>query len=161
MMVFRNLLVLFFLTPCLASCLASREDADFVRRSIEAHRLADAAIEKGEVAEARAHLEAIWQEQAAGSLAEADRRVILQDVAYRLADLESAAGEHGQALLRCDAGLALGQHDDLFTANLLVERGRALEDLGRDAEAVKSYAQAMHINEQLLDGALAARRGAL
>ena len=161
MLLFREFLIFLFMLPFLAGCLATREDSDFVRRSIEAHRLADAAIEKGDVAEARARLETLWQEQAAGALAEEDRRVILQDVAYRLADLESAAGEHEQALGRCDAGLALGQHDDLFTANLWIERGRALEDLGRDAEAVKSYAQAMRINEQLLEGALAARRGVL
>ena len=143
----------------LISCLASKEGGDFVRRSLEAHRLADAALERGDLDEARTRLESIWRAQGAAGLAEADRRVILQDVAFRLAALEAEAGKPEVALARAEAGLALGAHEDLFTANLLIERGRACEALQRDAEAVQSYAQAMSINEKLLDEALAARGG--
>lgn len=144
----------------LASCHASTESGDFVRRSLEAHRMADAALERGDLDEARTRLERIWQAQGAEGLAEADRRVILQDVAFRLAALESQAGKPEAALARAEAGLTLGRHEDLFTANLLIERGRALEALKRDAEAVASYARAMSINEKLLDAALAERGGA-
>jgi hypothetical protein len=52
--------------------------------------------------------------------------------------------------------LALGDHGDLFTANLLVVRGTAREVLGAGRGAITDYERALTINETLLRGAAAA-----
>ena len=80
-------------------------------------------------------------------------RWVQQDLWYRLAmiDLER---EPTRALLEADRGLALGRNDDLFSANLLAARGRALQALGRDTEAASSYHAALKIDERLLRAAL-------
>lgn len=73
-----------------------------------------------------------------------------QDAYYRLARRTQDATEQ---LRLADAGLALGG-EDLFVANLLAIKGRALEALGRDDEAPAVYHRALLINEELLNNLL-------
>ncbi len=87
-------------------------------------------------------------------MASEDRRVILQDLFWRLAQVELQAGQPQAALQWAHQGLKLRQKEDLFTANLFVARGRAKEMLGRDRESAHDYFEALKINETLLQRTL-------
>ncbi len=87
-----------------------------------------------------------------------DARWVRKDIHFRLACLDLDAKNPKAALARAEAGLALGQERDLFTANLLIARAQALENLHRDLEAAEAYHQALQINEILLAQALAEPR---
>lgn len=80
----------------------------------------------------------------------AHRRVVHQDLLFRIARAELDAGQLEAALAAVDRGLALGQQPDVFAANLHIARGEALERLGRDAEAASAYYEALEINRKLL-----------
>jgi hypothetical protein len=58
---------------------------------------------------------------------------------------------------RARRGLSLGKALDVFTANLWLVRGEALEALGRDSEAAASYYAALEIDNALLQGVLGLR----
>jgi hypothetical protein len=77
-----------------------------------------------------------------------------QDLLFRIARAELARGRSTEALAVADRGLALGPARDLFTANLLVARGEALEKLGRGPQAASAYFEALEINRKLLHDAL-------
>lgn len=83
-----------------------------------------------------------------------DRRVVHQDAYDRLAQLALAAGDLDEAERHVAAGLALGEREDLFTANLLTSRGRIHEARGHDREAAADYHLALRISEALLDRVL-------
>lgn len=70
-----------------------------------------------------------------------------QDAYYQLARTSEDPAEQ---LELANDGLSLGG-DDLFVANLLAVKGRALEALGRVDEAPAVYHRALLINEQLLN----------
>ena len=82
------------------------------------------------------------------------RRVVHQDLSFRLALAELGERRFAEALAAADSGLALGRPADLFVANLWVARGEALEGLGRRAEAASAYFDALEINRELLRHAL-------
>ena len=142
---------------CLAvwcgACAYGASPAPFVSRALSAHQEADAQLARGDLDAARANLVALVETQAPAGMAPADVRVIRQDALYRLVELEIQAEQAQAAVAYADQGLALGG-DDLFVANLHVGRGRALEQLGRDADAAAAYHRALGINERLLDEAL-------
>jgi len=106
----------------------------------------------------RPQLERLLAEPLPAAWSARDARLVKQDIHFRLACLDLDAQKPQAALTRADAGLALGQHSDLFTANLLIARGQALENLHRDLEAAEAYHQALQINEILLAQALAEPR---
>jgi tetratricopeptide (TPR) repeat protein len=83
-----------------------------------------------------------------------DARVLRQDACYRLAELALASGQPAEALARAERGLALGDELDVFSANLHIARGRALEGLARPVEAAAAYHRALVVHEALLAEAL-------
>lgn len=115
---------------------------------------ADRAIERGERAEAARHLAAIAEREPPRGVAEEDARVVRQDAYERWARLEMEGGDLAAARARVERGLALGEREDVFTANLLTTRGRIAEAEGRDREAARDYHRALRIEEALLDRAL-------
>jgi len=82
------------------------------------------------------------------------RRVVHQDLLFRIARVELAAKRFDRALAAADRGLALGRQTDMFSGNLLIARGEALEGLGRATEAASAYYEALEINRKLLHDVL-------
>jgi tetratricopeptide (TPR) repeat protein len=130
----------------------SRAPQDWPAIAAERNAAADRLIDQGDVAGARAELEAILA-TAPGAGAGA-RRVLLQDARFRLARLALDAHDPALAARHADAGLALGGEEDLFLANLLVVRGAAHEALGEAEAALAIYQRALRINESLLQHTL-------
>ena len=79
------------------------------------------------------------------------RRVVIMDLCFRLAEVELLLGDSDQALAATDRGIAAGAAADVFSANLYVARGRAFEALGRNDDAARTYHRALEINERLLE----------
>ena len=164
------LAVLLLLLAFVASCASERQDADGPMElgaggawllDVESHHeRIDAAVARGDFAEAAREAEAALGVAVPVSVAAAHRRSLHQDLAFRLAGAWLSAGQFDRALEASERGLALGRHDDLFTANLLFSAGRALEALGRDSDAVARYHDALKINEALLRQVLDADGGA-
>jgi hypothetical protein len=102
-------------------------------------------------------LEQLVSRPAPASVASGDRRAVLQDAYARLAIIALAEHAAAQAIRDADAGLALGEGRDVFTATLRTLRGRAAEALGNDAEAARDYEAAQLIDEALLQGALSGK----
>jgi hypothetical protein len=117
----------------------------------QAHATADSASD-GQAA--RAALEAVRERPVPAALGADDRRRVLQDLSFRLGVLALERGDAAGAGDEAERGLALGQADDEFTANLLIVAGRAQAAQGRAGEAARSYGAALAIHERLLDRAL-------
>jgi tetratricopeptide (TPR) repeat protein len=115
---------------------------------------ADAALARGDRQEAVGALRRIVERAVPDDVAPEDGRVVQQDAYERWARIELERGDAASALALVDRGLALGERDDVFTANLLTLRGRAHEASGRDREAASDYHRALRIEEQLLDRVL-------
>ena len=120
----------------------------------QAHRDADARLDAGDPAGARARLLALVAAQAAVVTTEPPHRLALQDTYFRLSQLALAAHDPGRALADADAGLALGDAPHLFVANLLVARAAAREATGIPRAAAADYHRALIMNETLLAEAL-------
>jgi hypothetical protein len=126
--------------------------ASWVEQASFAHGQADRAIAQGDVEGACVALEAFAARTVPAIVLARDRRVVLQDVLYRLSGLYSA--DHPKAALdAAERGLRLGESADVFTASLWVSQGRALEQLGDDRGAARAYANALKINDALLRAA--------
>ncbi|MBN2496296.1 MAG: hypothetical protein JXR96_17010 [Deltaproteobacteria bacterium] len=147
-----GLAVLAALCP-MPGCAARSESAASLERALLAHRAADEALDRGDLDTARSRLLELARAESVAGLAGGEARALRADALYRLAELELAAARPARALGFAEQGLTLGGAD-LFAANLLVSRGRALERLGRELEAVESYHRALLINERLLGEAL-------
>ena len=131
---------------------------EWLDRIASAHAHADEALAAGQPDRARTFLNAGLAREVPAEIAGEHARALRQDLWYRLSAIGLAL-EPSQALREADQGLALGRHDDLFSANLLVARGRALQALGRDTEAASSYHEALQIDERLLNAVLGAGAG--
>lgn len=140
----------------LFACSRGQAPARWIESVREADRLAEAALEAGDPAAARKVLLASLQAEAPAGIQPDDARAIRQDICFRLALIELDAGAPKEAQAFAERGLRLGEHEDLFTANLLVAQGRSLEALGKDAQAAESYHRALKINQLLLERELAA-----
>lgn len=121
-----------------------------------AHRRADAALAREDLPAARAALEGFLDLPAPARVAAEDQRVVRQDILYRLAELGVAQDPAG-ALRWADQGLALGEREDLFSANLWIARGHAHQKLGDDRAAAEDYHRALRINEAMLGAEGASR----
>lgn len=132
---------------------------DYVRAAAFDSREAERAEEAGDHNAAIEALERLIATPVPPGMAEDDARVIRQDAHDRLARARLAAGDLAGARAAADAGLALGERDDLFTANLFTTRGRVNEADGRDRDAAADYERALEINEALLDDALGGALG--
>jgi len=127
-------------------------DSPWVAEAERRHALADERLQAGDRPGALRALREIVDghtDIAAGVPAN-DRRGVLQDTYFRLAELDLQAGDAGAALASADRGLALGRADDLFVANLLVVRGAAHQALGDGPTAAADYHEALVINDKLL-----------
>jgi len=125
----------------------------WVERARDAHARADAALARGDLDGGRTALRELVDVPPPGAIALDDRRVVLQDALYRLAEIENSDRRPQAALAWADRGLALGGRD-LFYANLLVARGHAREQLGEDTWALTDYHDALVINDEILEKAL-------
>ena len=137
-------------------------DSPWVADAERRHALADERLQAGDPPGARVALREIVDGRAsipAGVPAD-DRRGVLQDTYFRLAELDLQAGDPRAALASADRGLALGRADDLFVANLLVVRGAAHEALGDGPTAAADYHEALVINDKLLAEAVHEQDGA-
>lgn len=143
----------------LASCARRADTGRWVDDAQRASREADRAVSKGNLAAAREILKDLAEKSVPAGLARQDGLVVRKDACFRLAMLELQAGRPENALGWSERGLGLDRRNDLFTANLLVAKGSALEALGKDAQAAGSYQRAMHINQKLLDAELKAKDG--
>ena len=69
-----------------------------------------------------------------GALADT-RRILLQDAYFRLCRLALEAGQAIVSSVQTHQALALGDADDLFTANLRLVRAAASDRTGEEAQA--------------------------
>ena len=128
--------------------------ADWVDGVRRAHAAADAALSAGQVQVALERLSAALETPVPPQVQPEHRRVVHQDLCFRIAQAQLSQGRAGDARVAVERGLALGRAKDVFSANLLIARGAALEAEGRDTEAAASYYEALEINRALLDTAL-------
>lgn len=138
----------------LAGCSRTADSGRWIRDVDQAHRQADQALEKNDRAGAVASLQKIVAGEVPGSVAFEDARAVRQDACFRLASIELESDRPGEAFKWADHGLTLGRGQDLFTANLLVARGQALQRQGEEVRAASDYHQALIINEDLLNRTL-------
>ncbi|HXU03081.1 MAG TPA: hypothetical protein VN903_19080 [Polyangia bacterium] len=135
-----------------------RSDNRWVAEAERRHALADERLQASDPTGAKEALLGIVDGPVVADVAPDDRRGVLQDTYFRLAEIELRARDAHAALASADRGLALGRRNDLFVANLLVVRGAAHEALGEAPAAAEDYHQALVINDKLLAEAL--REGA-
>lgn len=147
----RRLAVLF------ACALAACGDApgQWIDEARAANGRADALVAAGDTGRAAKVLEELVARRPPAGVATRDARVVVQDAYARLASLSLHAGRPSAALEQADSGLELGDGRDVFASRLRTLRGRALEALGRDADAARELDAAQAILEALLKEALA------
>jgi predicted negative regulator of RcsB-dependent stress response len=148
------LLVAFACGPWLAGCDPGADARAWVEATEADSQAADAAFEAGELEVAAQRLEAIAARPAPSSVAADDARVVRQDAYERLARVQLELEELDAAQASVDRGIALGDADDVFVANLYTTRGRIHERAGRDREAAADYHRAITILEAALGRAL-------
>jgi hypothetical protein len=129
---------------------APRHDHRWVADAERRHALADQELQAGRVGAARASLLGIVDGRAPADVPADDRRAVLQDTYFRLAEIDLRGRDARAALAYADRGLALGKPEDLFVANLLVVRGAAHEALDDGPGAAADYHAALMINDRLL-----------
>ena len=129
-------------------------DSRWVAEAERRHALADQQLQAGNASAAREALRGIVDGRAPADIPADDRRAVLQDTYFRLAELDLDAHDPKGALADAERGLALGRTPDLFVANLLVVRGAAHEALDEGAAAATDYHAALMINDRLLAEAL-------
>ena len=135
-------LALMLCSVVLGACAPSPE-----KEWVEAARVADGP-------ELQPKLQAFLDRPVPQGIHRDDARVLRHDAAYRLSRLALGRGEPEAAERIATAALEEGRAEDVFTANLLVARGQALEALGRPVRATLDYHDALLINEALLEAAL-------
>jgi predicted negative regulator of RcsB-dependent stress response len=121
------------------------------RSLADEHARVDKLLQVGELARAERALDGMWRRlRQAHAESTAFGQQSLQDVAFRLGQVMLDEKKPGEALDVCTRGLALGEHEDLFTANLLILRGNIQQELGKPSAAAEDFHQALVINEKLL-----------
>lgn len=143
------------MAPLLALCaLACSRAPEQPRSLVEQHARVDALLEVGHLSGAERQLSSMWRTLHGSYAKSRFGREALQDVAFRLGQVMLDEKKPGEALEVCTRGLALGEHDDLFTANLLILRGNIQRELGKSLAAAEDFHQALGINEKLLQKVL-------
>jgi predicted negative regulator of RcsB-dependent stress response len=125
------------------------------RSLIEQHARVDELLEVGHLPGAERQLNYMWRSlyRNQGASYRFGRQA-LQDIAFRLGQVMLDEKKTTEALEVCTRGLALGERDDLFTANLLILRGNIQQELGKGMAAAADFHQALVINEKLLQKVL-------
>ncbi len=143
----RSLLFAWLIAVAVPACAPSPE-AEWLAAAQAAHGSVDGGG-------GQAALEAFLARSVPAGVQSDDARVVRQDVAYRLARMLLADGDAERAETVATEALDEGDKEDVFTANLYVVRGQALEAQGRPVRATMDYHDALLINEVLLEAALA------
>lgn len=161
-MIARGLLASVVLATLALGCSQARigGESPWVAAAARRHALADERLKTGNAAGAKEALGEIVDSAIPPGVPADDRRGVLQDTYFRLAELDLQAHDARAALAAADRGLALGRPDDLFVANLLVVRGAAHEALKDGPAAAADYHDALMINDRLLAAALHERADA-
>jgi predicted negative regulator of RcsB-dependent stress response len=146
-----TLLVSFVLAT---ACSARTGSEDWVTQAESAHHVADERIGQGDIDGARNALRSAIESPVPKATNPEDARVVRQDLYYRLAAIELSQSRPEDALRWATTGLDLGHGTDVFTANLHIARGKALERRGDASGASRDYHDALLITEALLDKAL-------
>ena len=133
-----------------ASCSHDRTPLYWLDEVSRANEMADQAIAEGQLDTARNALRNIVDRSIPSGIAPEDGRVVIQDLCYRLGEIELMDSQPSRAIEWVERGLALGAANDVFTANLFVVRGRAHEALDDDQSAISDYYRALEITETLL-----------
>lgn len=136
---------------------AGPDPAAWVAEAEAAHARADAAAAGGDLQAAHDELSRFVHGEVPIAMADADRRVVRQDVHWRLAELALEMGEPQRAIRHANQGLAEAEGRpavDVFTANLLVARGRAREAANDPLGAASDYHDALRIHDALLHALL-------
>lgn len=144
----------FLLFLVASACSARHAPEDWVTDAESAHRVADERLGLGDPDGARSALRSALESKVPKSMNPADARVVRQDLYYRLAALELSENRPEDAVRWATAGLGLGEANDVFTANLHIARGKALERRGDASGASRDYHDALLITEALLDKSL-------
>jgi tetratricopeptide (TPR) repeat protein len=129
---------------------ASPEALDYLDHQRSLQTLADQAVAEGRLGDAHTALGTAARLRAPTGMDPAEVAALQRDACLRLANLDLQRGQAEQALRSAQRGLDLAPSRDLFTAGLLVARGKAEEALDRDSEAIADYHAAQIIDEALL-----------
>jgi predicted negative regulator of RcsB-dependent stress response len=138
----------------LSGCARDRDAADWITQAQKAHRQADLLAASGDTDGARDALQIAVDTEPPRGTPKGPARVVRQDLFYRIAVMELEKRQPEAALDFASRGLALGEKNDVFSANLRIMRGQAHEALGHAREAAADYHAALKISEALLDRAL-------
>ena len=150
----RCITIALLFTVLASACSRMDGSSQWIRQAHDANLRADRAIRRGDGQSARMALVASLDQPVPGTVNPEDSRMVKQDMYFRLSLVEMEDHRPEEALEWAKRGLALGQQQDLFTANLYVAMGRAQEALGREAQAAEVYHLALKINETLLERTL-------
>jgi hypothetical protein len=145
---------LFILASFTGACSATRGAEDWVTQAESAHHVADERLGQGDVEGARNALRSATESKVPKGANPEDARVVRQDLYYRLAALELSQDKPNDAEHWATVGLEIGRGADVFTANLYIARGKALEKRGDASGASRDYHDALLITESLLDKSL-------
>jgi hypothetical protein len=149
-----SVILLVLVAALLGGCSATRGTEDWVTQAESAHHVADERIGQGDIDGARNALRSATESKAPKGTNPEDARVVRQDLYYRLAALELSQNKPNDAERWASVGLELGRGTDVFTANLFIARGKALERRGDASGASRDYHDALLITEALLDKSL-------
>jgi hypothetical protein len=138
------------------ACSGRTSTSDWILHAETAHHDADRLLPLGDAAAARTALQAAAEVPVPKGTSPRDARIVRQDLYCRLASLEVDRANPEEAVRWATTGLSLGRGEDVFTANLEIVRGRALERLGDANGASRDYHAALVVTEALLDLSLGA-----
>jgi predicted negative regulator of RcsB-dependent stress response len=150
----RTAVALLFLLVAATACSARSSSEEWVTQAESAHHVADERIAQGDFDGARTALRSATEAPVPGTTNREDARVVRQDLYYRLASLDLSQSRPDDAVRWATTGLDLGRGTDVFTANLFIARGKALERRGDASGASRDYHDALLISEALLDKTL-------
>jgi hypothetical protein len=146
--------VVVFSVLAVLGCSSTRASEDWVTQAESAHHVADERLGQGDFEGARSALRSATESKVPKGTNPEDARVVRQDLYYRLAALELSQNKPEEARRWATVGLELGRGTDVFTANLYIARGKALERRGDASGASRDYHDALLITEALLDKSL-------
>lgn len=135
------------------------EGGEWVLQVRRANEDTDAALARQDTVAAQTALKSALALDVPAAILPIHARAVRQDLLFRLASVALQRDDGSAALDAADEGLTLGRGTDVFTANLLIARGRALEMSDRGKDAAKSYYEALQINQQLLRTVLSGDAG--
>jgi hypothetical protein len=132
-----------------AAYTAQQDLQSWLGGNLSVHGQVDAALRSKDYGAASELLSNALAAAPAGVAAD-DLRRIRQDLYFRSSQISFMTHDYVRTLQLADAGLALGDAEDLFAANLWMARVTALVALKRANDAAASYGHAHELNQRLL-----------